>query len=109
MTPSKYRQAVGASAREDINKKAKTGEKIMVVLSDISENLQKGKAKIVKELAEQAIDEGANPEEILNEGLLAGMNVSLLAKAAGMKYVNGQNTVTYFGAMLFSWDGDGDA
>lgn len=29
------------------------------------------------------------------------INVSLLAKAAGMKYVNGQNTVTYFGGVLF--------
>ena len=29
------------------------------------------------------------------------INVSGLAKAAGMKYVNGENTVTYFGGMLF--------
>ena len=28
------------------------------------------------------------------------------AKAAGMKYINGQNTVTYFGAVLFSLDGE---
>ena len=47
----------------------------MVILSEISENLQKGKAKIVKELVQQAIDEGANPEQILNEGLLDGMNI----------------------------------
>lgn len=31
-----------------------------------------------------------------------GVNVSRLASAAGMKYINGQNTVTYFGAVLFS-------
>ncbi len=30
-----------------------------------------------------------------------GINVSELAKSAGMKYINGQNTVTYFGAALF--------
>lgn len=30
-----------------------------------------------------------------------GINVSELAKAAGMKYINGQDTVTYFGAVLF--------
>lgn len=30
-----------------------------------------------------------------------GINVSELAASAGMKYVNGQNTVTYFGALLF--------
>jgi corrinoid protein of di/trimethylamine methyltransferase len=47
----------------------------MSILAEISENLQKGKAKIVKELVQQALDEGANPEQILNEGLLAGMSV----------------------------------
>lgn len=47
----------------------------MVILTDISENLQKGKAKIVKELVAQAVEEGISPELILNEGLLAGMNV----------------------------------
>lgn len=30
----------------------------MSILTDISENLQKGKAKVVKELVQQAIDEG---------------------------------------------------
>lgn len=30
-----------------------------------------------------------------------GVNVSELASLAGMKYINGQNTVTYFGAVLF--------
>lgn len=31
-----------------------------------------------------------------------GINVSRLASAAGMKYINGQNTVTYFGTVLFT-------
>ncbi|MBQ8407789.1 MAG: DUF2284 domain-containing protein [Clostridia bacterium] len=30
-----------------------------------------------------------------------GVNVSRLASSAGMKYINGQNTVTYFGTVLF--------
>ena len=47
----------------------------MAILVDISENLQKGKSKIVKELVQQALEEGINPEQILNEGLLAGMNI----------------------------------
>ena len=34
----------------------------MSILIDISENLQKGKAKIVKELVQQAIDEGMDPQ-----------------------------------------------
>ena len=35
-----------------------------------------------------------------------GINVNELAKSADMKYVNGQNTVTYFGAVLFTPDGE---
>ena len=31
-----------------------------------------------------------------------GINVSKLAAISGMKYINGQNTVTYFGAVLFN-------
>ena len=30
-----------------------------------------------------------------------GVNVSRLAAVSGMKYINGQNTVTYFGAVFF--------
>ena len=47
----------------------------MIILSEISENLQKGKGKIVKEMVQQAIDEGCDPSKILNEGLLDGMSV----------------------------------
>ena len=47
----------------------------MSILTDISENLQKGKAKIVKELVQQAIDQGIPVQQILDEGLLAGMSV----------------------------------
>ena len=46
----------------------------MSILSEISENLQKGKAKIVKELIKQAIDEGIPAQDILEQGLLAGMD-----------------------------------
>ena len=53
----------------------KTGGNIMSVLQEISENLQKGKAKIVKELVQQAIDEGIPVQQILDEGLLDGMSV----------------------------------
>ena len=47
----------------------------MSILTDISENLQRGKAKIVKELVQQAIDEGIPVQQILDEGLLSGMGV----------------------------------
>ena len=47
----------------------------MTILNDISENLQKGKSKLVKELVTQAVEAGINPEVILNDGLVAGMNI----------------------------------
>lgn len=45
------------------------------MLNEISLKLQAGKAKIVKELVQQAIDAGIAPQEILEKGLLAGMDV----------------------------------
>lgn len=47
----------------------------MDILAEISENLQHGKAKLVKELVQQAIDQGLGVREILDEGLLAGMGI----------------------------------
>ncbi|MBR2460618.1 MAG: corrinoid protein [Clostridia bacterium] len=47
----------------------------MSILVEISENLQRGKAKVVKELVQQAIDQGIPVEQILNEGLLSGMSI----------------------------------
>ena len=68
VTPSQYRTE---KRKIIINK----GETLMSLYNEISENLQKGKAKIVKELVQQAIDSGAKAEEILNEGLMHGMNI----------------------------------
>lgn len=47
----------------------------MEILNQISEQLQAGKAKVVKELVQQAIDEGIPAKDILDNGLLAGMSV----------------------------------
>ena len=47
----------------------------MELLDQISQNLQAGKAKIVKGLVQQAIDEGVPAQRILEEGLLSGMNI----------------------------------
>ena len=46
----------------------------MSILNEITENLQKGKAKLVKELVQNAIDEGIASKDIL-ASLLGGMNV----------------------------------
>ncbi len=47
----------------------------MALVEEISEFLQKGRAKNVKALVQQALDEGLDPKIILNEGLLSGMMV----------------------------------
>ena len=54
------------------------------ILSDISTNLQNGKAKVVKELVQKALDEGLPVKQILEEGLLAGMAV------IGVKFKNNE-------------------
>ena len=56
----------------------------MIILSEISAQLQAGKAKIVKEMVQQAIDEGIAPKTILEEGLLPGMS------AIGEKFKNNE-------------------
>lgn len=74
MTPHQYRtaQILKETKKHTIQQK---GERIMSILNEINENLQRGKAKIVKGLVQQALDEGCAPADILNEGLLRGMNV----------------------------------
>jgi corrinoid protein of di/trimethylamine methyltransferase len=47
----------------------------MSILNEISEFLQIGKSKKVKELVQAALDEGITPKQILEEGLLAGMSI----------------------------------
>jgi len=45
------------------------------ILNEISQNLQQGRAKAVKELVEQAVQEGVDAKTILEQGLIAGMSV----------------------------------
>ncbi len=47
----------------------------MSLFQEISQNLQKGNAKGVKALVQQAIDEGHPARQILEEGLLSGMSI----------------------------------
>ena len=46
-----------------------------MILQEISAKLQQGNANAVKELVAQAIDSGIPAETILNDGLMAGMDV----------------------------------
>jgi 5-methyltetrahydrofolate--homocysteine methyltransferase len=47
----------------------------MSVFEEISEKLQRGKAKDVAALVTAALEAGEKPETVLNEGLIAGMNI----------------------------------
>ena len=46
-----------------------------MIFEEISQKLQAGKAKDVKALVQQAVDQGIPAQEILEKGLVAGMNV----------------------------------
>ena len=47
----------------------------MQILIDISEKLQRGRAKDVSALVTQALAAGIDPQTVLNEGLITGMNI----------------------------------
>ena len=47
----------------------------MDILNEISQAMQKGRAKLVRELVPRAMEEGISAKQILEEGLLAGMNI----------------------------------
>ncbi|MBR2465593.1 MAG: cobalamin-dependent protein [Clostridia bacterium] len=72
MSPQIYRQLKELNKRTDITEKEKSK---MEMLNEISVNVQNGRAKAVKELVEKAIAAGVAVEDILNDGLLAGMSV----------------------------------
>ena len=54
------------------------------ILQEISEKIQKGKKKDIKVLVPKALEEGIPASDILNEGLLAGMNI------IGVKFKNNE-------------------
>ncbi|MHC1693629.1 MAG: corrinoid protein [Sphaerochaetaceae bacterium] len=56
----------------------------MVDMQVISGFLQRGRAKEVRELTQQAVDEGISIETILDQGLLSGMNI------IGVKFKNNE-------------------
>jgi 5-methyltetrahydrofolate--homocysteine methyltransferase len=54
------------------------------IFNEISELLQKGKAKEIVAAVEKALNEGVSPSDILDQGLISGMNV------IGQKFKNGE-------------------
>ena len=56
----------------------------MSIINEISEKLQAGKTKDIKALIPQALEAGVTAKEILEDGLLAGMNI------VGAKFKNNE-------------------
>ena len=83
--------------------------KMMMILRDRMEgepiprllHLGAGGCRVCKVCAKKTNEPCRHPDKAVSSLETYGINVSALAKTAGMKYINGQNTVTYFGAMLF--------
>jgi len=67
VTPQRYReQLLTANNRKKVQND---------ILLTISENLQRGKTNEIISSIEAALDVGLQPETIINEGLIAGMNI----------------------------------
>lgn len=69
-------------------------------------HLGAGGCRLCKVCAKKTDDPCRYPELAMRSLEAYGIHVSKMAETAGMRYINGQNTVTYFGAVLFSVDGD---
>lgn len=65
-------------------------------------HLNAGGCHICQVCAKRTDEPCRHPELAMPSLEVYGVNVSELAKASGMRYINGQNTVTYFGVLLFS-------
>jgi predicted metal-binding protein len=64
-------------------------------------HLGAGGCRVCPLCAKQTGESCRHPELAMSSLEAYGINVSRLAPAADMKYINGSNTVTYFGAVFF--------
>ena len=64
-------------------------------------HLGAGGCRICPVCAKKTDEPCRHPDKAVSSLETYGVNVAALAEAAGMKYINGQNTVTFFGAVLF--------
>lgn len=71
MTPHQYRTEQNPIRSANVQ----NGDEIGSLIEEISTRLQKGKASTVRDLIGKALDMGADPNDIMNNGLLRGMSV----------------------------------
>lgn len=72
MTPHQYRSSYAKKDSVEIQQKEEQQSKI---IHEISAHLQTGKAKTLKELILKALEHGIDSQDILQNGLLHGMNI----------------------------------
>ena len=72
MTPRQYRQTVMDEQKQDWIEGSRGY--FVELLNSISEHMQSGRAEPMKALIQKALDEGADPERVLEGGLLSGMS-----------------------------------
>ncbi len=96
----------------DFEGMADAAEKHHKLMYEIREDIEKtdlkrklflgaGGCRLCKVCAKRTNEPCRHPDKATPSLEAYGVNVSKLAAAAGMKYINGVNTVTYFGAVLF--------
>ena len=72
-------------------------------------HLSAGGCGVCTTCAKQTNEPCRFPDRAMASLEVYGIYVSEMARSAGMKYINGENTVTYFGAVLFNKeDNDGN-
>ena len=85
-------------------------QKLRMIFNDINIthtlHLGAGGCGVCETCAKKTNEPCRHPQQAMASLEAYGINVSQLAKKANMMYINGQNTVTYFGAVLFSLDGE---
>jgi len=81
LTPNQYRQSQAAEFPSEHRTHAVRSS---ALIGEISDALQHGKAKVLKERIRLALEQGEDPRDILNHGLLLGMS------AIGEKFKNNE-------------------
>ncbi len=92
MAASAFHNRLTREVREELTEKLTGRRKIFLCA---------GGCRICDVCAKKTDEPCRHPDQAMVSLEAYGVNVSKLAAAAGMKYINGQNTVTYFSGMLF--------
>ena len=73
--PPEPRRALTGPSQAAEEKKAETGQKTQTVLDRLAAALRKGRQNAVMACVEEALQEGTDPQQIINGGLVEGMRI----------------------------------